>query len=348
MDNREQRREEVLKLLERGTALKLLSSCSDEALALLLDAHELATREPVLPEPLPALTAYRCAHLILRRAYDLESLLDAEELMKDAAACEDLGPLPAVYHLPILHRISMLKPECVPPERMRAAFGRATKRVQEVSSSAPESVRNEDDLAERLERIDAQKQHHLVNMLELSAFFMGLDYAPLEGMEGPFFDLFPGDRYKTGWVLLGQNPYIENIRVPKQLALAELETRRKEAPNALYFKLSQLEGTREWGVGPSSPKQAPENDLLILACCLDERYDTLEKVHHRLYEHPNQGTFRTAKSRLLAKLSKLLGLSPNEVFCEDPTCNVPRFHPDIQVVAAVDRDTLYPHSHHGR
>ena len=127
------------------------------------EAHELATREPALDSPWPALTAYRLAHLVMRGARDDETLLRAEELFAYSARTdsESLGPLPTIYRLAAMHRLK------APPSQINDEFGRAMERLQ---------TWNIEDYETRESRTHLQRG--VFNLLELSSYFAGIPYEP--------------------------------------------------------------------------------------------------------------------------------------------------------------------------
>ncbi len=74
-------------------------------------------------------------------------------------------------------------------------------------------------------------------MLELAAYILGEEYEALEGQGGPYSDLTLGPD-ADAWMLVGPEPKIANVRMPRELAFAELEDRGRLQPGSVLFRLS--------------------------------------------------------------------------------------------------------------
>ena len=107
----EARQAEVDELLRKCTDAKLLLGGTGAAIEHAERAYELANTDPALPAPWPQLAAYRLAHLILRQNPTEELLYEANELFEKASGGTSdnapLGPMPRLYWLAVLHRLSL-------------------------------------------------------------------------------------------------------------------------------------------------------------------------------------------------------------------------------------------------
>ena len=344
--DREERRVRVEQLLRYGTSEKALHQGTENATRYLRDAYELASIEPELPSPLPELAAYRLANILMRSAPDTEALLDAEELMAKAVRSKALGPLPALYHLPILHRIYQGDENPRAKERLRRAFKTADERIRESDFAIPHTDTGAESRAAAAKDESVQMQYHLFNLLELSAFFLNEEYRPLSGMGGPYLDLYPdyrteGDVEFERWVLVGHDRRLAAVKYPRTFAMAELESRLDQNPNTITFRIPPNENERAWRFGKSEWKPAGRKQLLFLASGLHPGIRTKEQFRERAMDGAHSvEAFRRAKHALSKRLSDLTGYPKNEIFVEDADTGITRLSPNIPVFGALHERSL--------
>lgn len=315
-------RQDIYGLLRKGTNHKLLFGNTDVALEALERAWELLSTSHPLPEPWPSLTAYRLAHLLLRTAGDNEdTLLRADELLTGAVRARSLVPMPALYHLAVLHRLGGL----VKPEKIGAAYSRAMEAVKQ-SILKPECG----------EGSTAEIQSPYFNMLELASYFMRLPYTPLEGLGGNFSDEL--DPEASPWVVVGPEAAMSAIRFPKDLAIEELDSLAESRGVRLVFRLS-ADHDCHWKIPDSRWKRAGYRCLLMLACMLSGRVSDSESLRRVVIgEDESPSTFRQIKKRLLDGLGQLLDLPPSEILSET---TVQGLRPGLAIYGAVE-DRLLP------
>lgn len=323
----EERRERVEQLLREGLDQKLLKSGTGAALGKLQEAHDEASRSPVLLEPWPSLTAYRLAHGLLRGASSAEELERVRELFERADAPGLLGPLPRIYQLAVLHRLRASRADAMLPAEIESAFRMAAQGVKERAGS-PVPGRPSPRSA-----LKGPIQDGALNLLELAAYFLGVPYEPLTGL-GPFDDLQLGP---SAWVLVGPDPRTRRIRYPEMLVRAELEERAAADREGVSFELRRS-GEGCWRMGTGTWSRPRQSNSIMLLCGLLLRCPTLDALQRATVGgHDERGdTFRQYKSRLTRDLAELTGRPQKTLLEEDPASGVPRIAPGIQVFGAVE------------
>jgi hypothetical protein len=342
----EQRRIKVSKLLQECTDAKLLKGGSSYALGRAIEAHKLATQKPELPAPWPQLTAYRIAHLMLRGGTSNADLVEADRLLALAtgegghASADLLGPLPRLYRLAVLHRISLSETSDSARDRtrtiLRAVFDRARAEVLRASAGSP----RQPTVSVRGPRGGAIQDTGF-NLLELAAYFLGENYASLEGLGLADEELH---RPSIAWYLVGPDPAICRVSMLERLAVAELEARGQQHCDAILFKLPNHPGEPVWKRA-SDPGWNRVNDdhLRLLAMVLSNPQIAPEELKRRVVpdesNDPN-GYYRQAVKRLRAELSRLTGLESDRTLHRDTAKGRLVVSPEIRIYGAVCERTL--------
>jgi len=338
-DGFEDRRIGVEKFLKKGTDAKLLRGGTDQALEDIRRAYDLANEEPGLPAPWPQLTAYRFAHLMLRRpeGMDLEKV---DSFFQEANSGDHLGPVPRIFRLVVLHRI-LLK------TRSHEEKSFLKRQIEIVHREAVDSVRRHlhevevpEDEQEPYRR--APLQESVANLLELATYFLELDYTLLEGIGGPFSDLNLGE---DSWFLVGPTPSMATIRYPRHLAEVELKERGSANPGAVLFRLCpdrvEWKGLRDWD-------RANKDQVHLLAHLLisGEAIET-----HRLIDlvlgdlDSEEGTrryarFRKTIQRFRENLIQLVDGQISDPLIFNESGKTYRLSPALMVFGIVDSVTL--------
>jgi hypothetical protein len=288
----EARRRKVDRELRDGTDAKMLMGSRQEALKHLERAWRLAVEEPRLRAPWPQVTAYRLAHLLMRE--EEADLSQAERLFAEAAKLEELGPLPRIYQAAALHRL-----------------GRPQREVEKALNQGREVLaldsRGRTGQGRAYERAGIQSQGY--NLLELASYFVGTPYR-LEGMGGPWADLFPATE---ACVMVGPSRHLAEVRYPRALALRELEARAQDSPEALFFELYDGGEAGRWCLGSGEWQSVSGQPLRLLALLLREQRPTVEILGTRLGLTGNNNAFRQARLRLKEALE---GIRPGPAFAE--------------------------------
>ncbi len=287
----EARRRQVDRELRDGTDAKMLMGARQKALKHLERAWGLADQEPRLREPWPQVTAYRLAHLLMRE--EEADLPRVVRLFTQAEDLEELGPLPHIYRAAALHRLGC--PQSVVEEALNSA--RKSLALGTMGGAKE---------GKAYERAGIQSQGY--KLLELASYFVGAPYR-LEGMGGPWADLFPA----TGaCVMVGPSRHLAEVRYPRALAMRELEALAQETPEALFFELYDGGETGRWRVGSGEWQSVSGQPLRLLVRLLRERLPTAESLRARMGLKDNTA-FRQAKFRLGEALE---GVRPGPAFAE--------------------------------
>lgn len=263
MDIPDQNRETtVYALLSQVTDSKLLKEGTERATRLAEQAISLAVRAPRLRDPWPQLAAYRLAHLLMRSGQD-NTLARATELFEEATRGDVLGPMPHVYFLAALSRRRAQTTNGAESEAIEEDIRNTFDRAQELARLSMAGMRGANDEPNPTLRMPVQEG--IVNLLELSAYFLKLPYEPLDGMGGAYSDLGLGD----GWFLVGPDPRIATVRYPYRLAMRELEEHAMVNPDAIVFRLSTEPKDTGWKTKGSGWQRASGKALRLIACLLE-------------------------------------------------------------------------------
>jgi hypothetical protein len=342
----EQRRIEVSQLLKECTDAKLLKGGSSCALEKAIEAHKLATQEPELPTPWPQLTAYRCAHLMLRGRASKADLVEVDRLLALATGegghppANLLGPLPRLYRLAVLHRIFLSETNDSARDRtrtmLRAVFDRARAEVLTASAGSP----RQPTVSVRGPR-GGTIQDTGFNLLELAAYFLGENYAPLEGLGLPDEELH---RPSIAWCLVGPDPAIRRVSMLERLAVAELEARGRQHCDAILFKLPNYPGEPVWKRA-SDPDWRRVNDdhLRLLAMVLSDPQIAPEELKRWVVPDESNDPdayYRQAVKRLRAGLRELTGLEIDRILPRDSATGRLVVSPEIRIYGAVYERTV--------
>jgi hypothetical protein len=290
---------------------KLLMGGSDEALRKARKAHELASRLTSEASKSvfglwAAIAAYRLAHLKLRFAQSTEALHDVDALFREAARSDLLGAYPHLYRIPVLLRLRQASDVRSESETVQSAIDREfrharNKIVQQTRTLAPtcESPQDGPDPI----------QTNLFNLLEFAIYAAGANYSQLEGLglsDGASRWLDQQER-SNAYVMLGGSDY--RIRMPYELAKAELEARAQDQPRALWFEYVDPSTGRSssWSHGPGT---ASEERIRMLAQLLNDP-TRLGDLHEDYTGAPS--SLRVAVQRLRKHLGVHFGVDGKHV-----------------------------------
>ena len=253
-----ERRSLVVRLLEGGTARKLMRGEILRASESIQDAYTQATTPTPLESPWPEICAYRLAHLLLR-----EEKVDRErvqQLFGEAARLEALGPWPALYRMALLHSLGR-------SDELLALWQQAFAR-QGRGSGAMDST-------------GAGLRSKEITALELMAIASG-QFATLPQLSGLglptdddahpiWIQLFAGE--ECAWRMYGPSPHLNQVVYPYSAARAELEAFCTGIPGGFYFVLPAAGPAQFWEDGRwLSFPQLGLLELLATALC-SRRYD---------------------------------------------------------------------------
>lgn len=220
-NQREERRTHCYEALTEGLDVKLLMGGTDGALELLEAAYASAWSPDALPWPLPAVTAYRLAYILMRRARTGDDLARVDELLTKAAQAETVDPLQYALHLVVIER---LRDAGGGPEERARLRKRSLDAYQRLRDSAR---RNDIDATGR------PIQEDLFNLVELCSFLVGDDYGALEGRGAASF--LPRSQ-EDAFVLFGNQGVDPGVRWTRSLAAGEFRARIEEGAVDLAFE----------------------------------------------------------------------------------------------------------------
>lgn len=326
----------VFDLLKQGTQSKLLQRDTERALDHIKQAYELANSDPALPQPWPAITAYRLAHLIMRRAKHTDDLLDAEDYLREAERANSLGPLPMVYRFAVLLRL----------KREGAELGTALNRAVERINNFNHEVQWKDSTVQ-----NAGIQHAFFNMLEMAVYTTGYDYGVLEGIGAaphllqdgePMSDFRPDEGQP--WILVSNEEMVSQVYYPKAVALEELESRCERDEYDIVFKLNDSRFS-EWKINSAGWERVPTSRLRFLASALYD-HNNITNFCIMASGDINKDTkgpwYYQNKKRLTQLLSEKLehlGLDKSELLKSillDEEGSLPMLNKQIKVVGAME------------
>jgi hypothetical protein len=314
-------------LLSLGANDKRLRGAGRDALEVLRRAHSLAT-EPDRLAPWAELAAYRLAHVLMRRARTVKELEDVEALFRKSARAKVLGPWPRLYHLSVLSRIRRREPGAVPAPRLADAFRRALTEVRD----APSRQEFHDDEGEVM---TTELQQPLFNALELCAYFLEVDYEPLEGL-GDEFAWVGSSTHLRGWRLLGTDPELVRVSCTRDVALAELDAVAERHPSAALFRLAPHEVYRAPGGDAASCDWVPckPNSLELWALILENAGCPTERARRAFASGEN---FRKTLERARRDLAQLIGRRADSVILNDREGRLV-LAPGVELFGVVDLD----------
>lgn len=339
-----ERRRQIDELLHNCTDKKLLRGMGDDAMDWAEKAYRLAKDDPELSESWRRkLAAYRLAHLILRNRPQGDELHRADELLADAGGDTDiLGPMPRLYRLAVLHRLTLDCPEDE-RERYRRRLGEAFELASKSVDSWFKKPEGDQPKGEGDRRAADSKQgplqDGLFNMLELAAYFLGFPYKSLEGKGGPFRDLMLGP---DSWEVVGTALDAQGVKMPRQLACAELEEWGRIHPESVLFCLSRKEA--KWRVATDGEwKNTNEDQLRLLANLLKERQIPSEELRRRVVKWDSEDpvkNFRQVKRRLNTAIRTLTGAGLTLIPEPDRRTQEQRLTPGLTIFGSVETYSL--------
>jgi len=376
MDNKTNHLDRVIELLKEGTDCKKLHSETQQAENALQKASDIVD-EHRLPDPWPQLVRYRLAHVLFRRAKTKDEFLEIDSLLQTAAQANCLGPLPRLYRLAAMFQCGLK------PNQMKVVFNTL---LEEIDHYADYDTENEEDdngnnrdRAKKADRFDhlTALQNNFFNMLELAAYFTGYPYEGFEGKglsklamnRGPLEDRNPySDLFSSmmEWRLVGTIPGLASTAYPREIALAELESRMERGeiqPPCVAFRISADKSTHEWNFNLQKDGNKfvwerlsrNTNHLLFLAAIFQfrgcrSRHDLLDNMFMGDQEDDNM-KFRTWKKRCKKALiegfkeadTKNISIDLKTILLDDTRADrpVPEFHPSISVIGAMDVSLSY-------
>ncbi|GEM_PF-4879652 len=203
---------EVSKKLKSALDEKMQSCNQRHTIQLLEDACKLAHFPSQLPPPWPQITAYRLAHLLMRSG-EKTDWKRVDSLLEEASGGDAiLGAMPLIYRLVSLQKCG------APSEQLQDVYQAAVAQLKQQSPVLDKPQRDEGHLI----------QSNAVNLLEMAAYFTGLDYKPLKGrieLENDFFaDLGVG---QSAWYVLDSQQEGSAIAYPESIARQMFAQRRE-------------------------------------------------------------------------------------------------------------------------
>jgi hypothetical protein len=317
------RRSHVNHLIAQGTDLKRFGTGTEEAYNLLILAYELAHRQPKLPEPWLSITAYRLAHLIMRRATTKPELDRANMLFEEASRLECLGPLPFIYRIAVLFRLKSFDDPFI-NQKLMEAYKKAMINLSNPAQS----------------EINPKMQTGFFNMLELSSYMAELPYKPLEGLGSePYKDIYLGS---PTWFLVGRPSNISDVVYPKEFAFKELHEREKNSPNAVFFKLSADSKTSEWRLGSFKGwEKTSEKHLYLLALLLKGRVnDKKTLVRLTTGSADGEGYYRHLKSELQKYVLHIFKDKASSIYERATYGSPPKLLSHIEAYGAIEEGAI--------
>lgn len=339
MKEMEIRRSKVKELIDEASDEKLILSKTDDVIDLFKKAAELCDVEPKVIEPWPSLIAYRHAHLLMRlcsrknnlKKSDLTKMLtEADRLFtKSSRQADLLGPLPSIYRLAVLQRLQATDKNDVSTTTINNAFKIAIDNFEKSFAVTSTS---------------AQLQNGWFNLLEIASYFLALPYSKLEGKGKLLKDK---DLFKDkSWVIIGPDPESMGVRMHREIALSEIESRIKENPDSFFYILphkDSKEEIRKWryGINDNWKKIESYEPLRLLAILCAKKNNSIKDVKTAYRNANDDVAFRAAKTRLKKEFQKLTGLEENEIFAglETPS-GVPIVTDKIKIFGAVEYRAL--------
>jgi hypothetical protein len=330
MDDPERVKKEVRDLLVRGASRKLQRWGTEDARVTFERAHALCKRT-ALPQPWPALVAYRLAHLELRRAKEDEALRKVDALFVEAARAPVIGPWPLIYRLAVLHRLG------VDRATIEQAFARALDahgawvRSEQRSPLEAEGPHGSTTL-----------QSDAFSLLDLAGMFCAIDRGPLEGL-GHASHAEP--LIQGTWIVLAGplGSVADGIVMPESYARAELDSRLERHPG--LGAVIHDGGGRAWWRLPGAASFEPLADayarlLLLLLGGLDSRTTLVSMLHEGSDGDPD-ASFRQTCARLATKLRAAgFAVGRGQDFIEEHRGTRVRLRTDLPFVGACPKALL--------
>lgn len=316
-----ERRRNMLDRLSEGLNQKMQVDSPPSARSALEEAYRNAREPEALEAPWPQITAYRLAHMLMRDgiATDWHRV---EELLTEAAQGGFLGPIPSIYRLIALSKISGLNQ---PTEQMKSLYG-------EIQDSLGK-LANNGGLLRQYQGDQRPMQSEWINLLELVVYATGLDYEPLAGRSS--LAIFSGLGFKSsGWRVI-QSKESSEIAYPKALAQTLFQTKVDEQPGPVVAIKVLPDGAGKIECHPTGGaatygelQRRAMSDLLSLLC----------GARLSIVDGPKDDDLRQRKSRLGKALKELIPSLTDQAFSawwENPLPSGPPSHlPQIIILVA--------------
>jgi len=292
------------------------------------ESYELALHYGI-HEPWISLCAYNLAHALLAKGADQGSLLEAERLFKRSMEADFLGPWPALFRLAALERRNSEQTESI-----KNAFIEAKDALIEYRRC----IHSETSTPDLDPRPDFQK------MLQVAGAFLGPDLSSMPGKPMGYA------QEPKGWVLVGYDPKLSALSLPRDFVLQEIEALSEKEKDAVFFKLSSkplradaAPLLRHWRMGREAWQVVANYPALrLLAMILSKKRNTMEGLVRKLCggDSPTQrNTFSQNKRRLRKDLMQITKGQAENLFVSGRG-EFPEINPAIQIYGAVEKSVL--------
>lgn len=352
--NDEERQNEVYRLIQQGSSLKMIMHQTEEAILYFKKAEQLAKQTPPLPKIWRAIIYYRLGHLTMRVAKNnVKKLKDAEQyftITSQISPESHLDTLSKIYRLAALRCLEFVSNEDHEDihNKIVRAFDKTVLAFKK-NVNAQDVVNLSKDWKERNKQIiNLQLQEGLFNMLELSSYFLGVPYSAIEGLGTPFNDrFFPVDNDKTAiWQIIGAGSSIQIINYTKEMALQELEDRFEENPDIVIFKLTydtgDIKKERHMKIGDNEWQKIPFLELKLLALLVSKHVGTKEELIRKITnsEADCSDHYRQIKKRLIGTFQTIIGHTDIQLFESDKRNEIPKINRNIKIIGAIQKEVL--------
>ncbi len=282
---------EVEKLHSKTLDPKLMRGGTVDAIGFARDAYKKASTLPETWSQWRQLTAYRLAHLLLRRQDS--SLQEIDELLSIAEGADFLEPLRSFCHLAVLHQIrgSMKKrtDQASVADRIEKVFATAKNHVEQAASTRDRSA---------VGRYIAQEPSF--NTLEVLSYALGLPYK-LEGIARkddflPYSHDQPTNECRThAWQILSQG--FKSVWMTEEFARREFASRISDGP-CIAIELApntSLNEKSKWAFQPNEVSDwisVPQNSDRLIETLLENSARSMAELRRNAgvanYEDPGK------------------------------------------------------------
>ena len=318
-------------MLGEGIKFKVHDGDFRQSIEIFRRAYEIATCEPRLPKPWPQIAAYRLAHVCMRDAKGFADLEMIEELFHEAArlGVDVLGPLPSIYRIAALQRMTLEAPDDGIAEACRTARARLFAELAGGAEAYSKSFSSPEH--------QAVVQGTLYNYLELASYFTGERYDLIHAMASPIGDMM----LDPEWLIFGTRGVGRNrfVRMGTAMARAELESRAESGSADLLFEIGDItvgESGRVWirGQKPVDVRLRPL--LLLLKYCRSPEASSVELERSVIRAGQEGGTrLKDVADDLRKGLGPYAEINGIRVVKAGSRTEPPRLNPEIRVVGMV-------------
>ena len=218
---------EIKRLLAEGLHQKALIAGSHYAIEPLRKAATLSTQtENVIWANVPK---YRLAHLLFRKAKTKEQLEEISELLESVISKQSSRKLDFLCQVLLIAVTCRLKEHGYKREKIDLA---------EITASAASNLRFYENERTGINPNDTNLQGDLFNLLELSTYFSGADYTPLEGLcpSPNYIELIPIKAAQQNlWRIVLPNGKLDAFAYTREMAENELKYRREISNSDFYY-----------------------------------------------------------------------------------------------------------------